>query len=173
MIRFTQNLLIALVTILLAGCSKGQPQLLDLSVAKIEWSADDADKKIPERIFIQARIDNPSAAIKILEGRIRISYKGSRVMVLTSEERVKIPARTRVGITMAFKVTVARNSQALSLINSLKHHNIEGIEVDWSVKARSHALRGDISVASTPLRELLTPEQLNELWQAVDKIEKQ
>ena len=171
--KLFRRLFVAVVVMLLgAGCSVESPKLIQIDVVDVEFSNSDTEWQRAEKIFVEAELYNPSAAVKILDGRIRLSYRGSRVVMLSCEDKVVIPARTTSRVPITLKVAMMRNSQAMALRKALESHDIENIEVDWSAQVRSRALRGQITQQPTELKNLLSQPQLDELWQMIDNLEK-
>jgi hypothetical protein len=165
------KLLIATVALLLlVGCSAEPPKIMEWKIAHVELSEDNAAGQRPERVIVEATIDNPSAAIKLLNGRMRVSFRGSRVAMLTLEEKVKIPACRQSRVTLTLKANFMHNSQTMALQRALESHNAKGIAIDFQARVRSHVLRGEINQDATALDDLLSQQQLDELWQAMDDL---
>lgn len=165
------KLLIATVALLLlVGCSAEPPKIMEWKIAHVELSEDNVAGQRPERVIVEATIDNPSAAIKLLDGRMRVSFRGSRVAMLTLEEKVKIPARRQSRVTLMLKANFMHNSQTMALQRALESHNAKGIAIDFQARVRSHVLRGEINQDATALDDLLSQQQLDELWQAMDDL---
>ena len=168
---FRRLFTVVVVMLLGAGCSTEPPKLIQIDVVDVEFSDNGAEWQQAEKIFVEAELYNPSAAVKILDGRIRVSYRGSRVIMLSCEDKIVIPARTKSRVPITLKVAVMRNSQAMALRKALERRDIENIEVDWSAQVRSRALRGQITQQPTELKNLLSQQQLDELWQMIDSLE--
>ena len=165
-----KHLIATVALLLLVGCSTEPPKIIEWNIASVEWSEDDAEWQRAERVVVEATIDNPSAAIRLLTGRMRVSFKGSRVAMLTLEEKVKIPARRQSRVTIKLKANLMRNSQTMALQRALESHNAKGIAIDFQARVRSHVLRGEINQDATALDDLLSQQQLDELWQAMDDL---
>ena len=106
-----------LAALCLAGCASDAargPRVIDVRLADIgdPAGAPAGDGGLPSRVTLLATVENPSRGIKISSGRLRISYRGRRVVMLTLAEAVKIPPRGVSEVAIPLRVNVAHNSAA-------------------------------------------------------------
>lgn len=101
------------------------------------WSKGATKEEYPERIVVKITLENPSSAVKLLRGRMRIGYGGRWVAMLTLEQKVKIPARERATVELPLKLNIQRTAQTMQLRSALRQRHTEGVEIDWQVALRS------------------------------------
>lgn len=144
------------------ACSpQSSPVVGGLIVESVEQSAAD---ELPERVIVSLEIDNPSYAVKLRDGQVKIGYRGRNVVILSLEERVRIAARSRERVELALKVSVARNSLAIEFKEALRRGEVSDVRVGWQVDARIAGLkRYEIAQSDKPLSELLSDEQIAQL----------
>lgn len=132
-------LLILLLTSLV-GCGAAEPpHILSVEVEPV-WEGVATVEEYPERVVVKLSLENPSSAVKLLSGKVRIGYGGRWVAMLTLAEKVKIPARGSATVELPFRLNVQRTAQTLQLRSALKQGNTEGVEVAWQVAVRSRMM---------------------------------
>lgn len=104
---------------------------------------------VPQRVELAVVLDNPSRGVTLRKGRVRLSFRGRHVAVLTLEGAVKVPARCESEIVIPLRVSVAGNSSVLAMRAALRRGDMEGIEAEWEIALRAGVFRG-----SVPLSEL-------------------
>lgn len=167
-----RRLLFTLLLATLVGCGTPEvPQVVALDVVP-QWSASgagDAGGDYPDRIVVKVTLENPSAAVKLLSGRARISYGGRRVAMLTLEQKVKIPARARSVVELPLRLNIQRTTQTMQLQAALKQGRTEGIEVDWQVALRSRMVYVEQSQEAVPIERLMgeRKEQITEMLKEI------
>lgn len=157
---------IALLSLLLAGC--GGTSLPTIQGVEVVQSSGHSDGW-PSHILLRVEVDNPSARIKLLSGRCRVSYAERRVAMLTLEDKVVVPARSRSVVLLPLHLAVQRNSQTLAFREALQRHDASQITLDWQVALRSRMAYVSDEQEPVPLSRVLGQERLQMLWQAIDE----
>ena len=176
-----RRLLFTLLLATLVGCGTPEvPQVEALEVVP-QWSAGGTGDAggagditgsggdYPDRIVVKVTLENPSAAVKLLSGRARISYGGRRVAMLTLEQKVKIPARAESVVELPLRLNIQRTTQTMQLQAALKQGRTEGIEVDWQVALRSRMVYVEQSQEAVPIERLMgeQKEQITEMLKEI------
>ena len=170
-----RRLLFTLLLATLVGC--GTPEVPEVEALEVvpQWStggtggAGSAVVDYPDHLVVKVTLENPSAAVKLLGGRARISYGGRRVAMLTLEDKVKIPARQRAVVELPLRLNIQRTTQTMQLQAALKQGRTEGIEVDWQVALRSRMAYVEQSQEAVPLERLMgrSKEQIVEMLKEI------
>ena len=170
-----RRLLFTLLLATLVGC--GTPEVPQVEALEIvpQWSAGGAGDitgsrgDYPDRIVVKVTLENPSATVKLLGGRARISYGGRRVAMLTLEQKVKIPARAESVVELPLRLNIQRTTQTMQLQAALKQGRTEGIEVDWQVALRSRMVYVEQSQEAVPIERLMgeKKEQITEMLKEI------
>ena len=100
--------------------------------------------------------------------RLRVSYRGRRVLMLWTEQKVTIPARSRSRIVVPLRLAVARNSQSLPLQQALSRRDLSEVTLDWEFKARRGIAAGRIEQSGVAASEVLSTEQQEQLWKMLE-----
>ena len=160
--RLLRGLIWAMVVSVAMACTpQSQPVIEGVSIEPIGQSR---PNDAPERVMVRVEIDNPTYAVKLCEGRARISYKGRNVVILTLEEKVRVAARKRQSVELPFRVSVAHNSQAAAFRDALRRGDVSEVRLDWRVKVRVAGIkRYEIVQPSEPVEDIFTQQQLEEL----------
>lgn len=162
-----RRLVIAFAALLLASCSSAAlPTIESVGVVASEGVSDGW----PSHIKLAVEVNNPSSRIKLLSGRVRLSYGGRRVAMFTLEDRVVVPARCGSIVEVPLHLAVQRNTQTLAFREALREHRAESISIDWQVALRSHMTYISREQTTRPIAEVLSAEQLEALWQMMDKM---
>ena len=163
-----RRLLFTLLLATLVGC--GTPEVPEVEALEVvpQWSEAKADD-YPDHLVVKVTLENPSAAVKLLGGRARISYGGRRVAMLTLEDKVKIPARQRAVVELPLRLNIQRTTQTMQLQAALKQGRTEGIEVDWQVALRSRMAYVEQSQEAVPIERLMgkQKEQITEMLKEI------
>ena len=172
-----RRLLFTLLLATLVGC--GTPEVPEVEALEVvpQWStggtggAGSAVADYPDHLVVKVTLENPSAAVKLLGGRARISYGGRRVAMLTLEQKVKIPARARSVVELPLRLNIQRTAQTMQLQAALKQGRTEGIEVDWQVALRSRMVYVEQSQEAVPIERLMgeQKEQITEMLKEIFK----
>ena len=170
-----RRLLFTLLLVTLVGC--GTPEVPEVEALEVvpQWStggtggAGSAVVDYPDHLVVKVTLENPSAAVKLLGGRARISYGGRRVAMLTLEDKVKIPARQRAVVELPLRLNIQRTTQTMQLQAALKQGRTEGIEVDWQVALRSRMAYVEQAQEAVPLERLMgrSKEQIVEMLKEI------
>jgi hypothetical protein len=123
----------------------------------------------PSHMLLSVDVENPSARIKLLSARCRISYSSRRVAMLSLEDKVVVPARSRSVVELPLHLAVQRTSQTLAFREALREHRSESISIDWQVALRSRMTYLRDEQGPRPIAQVLTPEQLEALWEMLDE----
>ena len=162
-----RRLLIAFAVLLLASCSGMELPTIE-SVGVVESVG--VNDGWPSHITLAVEVDNPSSRIKLLSGRVRLSYGGRRVAMFTLEDKVVVPARSRAIVEVPLHLAVQRHTQTMAFREALREHRSESISIDWQVALRSRMTYISREQQTQPIATLLTPQQMNALWQMMDKM---
>lgn len=153
--------------LLCSSCGeRNQSHIRSMRITATEW-AEGGEDDIPRRVQVAIDVQNNGAAATIQEGRMRVSYSGRTVLMLTLDERVKIPRRHDGEVMVWLRVNVARNSQSVAFTSALKRHDTQDMEVDWEFWGRKGAVKAHIVQPRKPLAEVLPSDMLAELWSMV------
>ena len=168
---------VALGAMLLVGCgtyNSNRGEIRSVGLSCVEWEAQaQRDGVMPKHITLAVDLVNKGAAVVLREGRLRVSYNGSRVLLLSLEERVKLPRHFEGVVELPLRVAVARNSQTLALRNALFQHQSEGITIDWEFSLRAGVVRSRVVQAEEPLQEILSEEKIAALWSIVEEMKEE
>lgn len=157
--------LILLLGVLVAGCSpQALPTIESIEVVESEGVEDGW----PSRIVLRVAVDNPSARVALLSGRVRVSYAGRRVAMLTLRDKVVVPARRRSEIDVPLHLAVQRHSQTMAFREALQQRRSEQIAVDWQVALRSGMVYVKREQEAKPIAEVLSAQQLEAMWSFIE-----
>lgn len=154
---------IALFCLLLVGCGHEAMPI----VHGVEVQTLDEQEGWPSHVLLSVDVENPSARIKLLSARCRISYSSRRVAMLTLEDKVVVPARSRSVVVLPLHLAVQRTSQTLAFREALQREQVAQIAIDWQVALRSRMAYIKDEQEPVPLEQVLSPEQLQMLWQLI------
>ena len=143
-----------------------------VQITAAEW-AEEGEEGIPRRVQVAIDVQNNGAATIIREGRLRVSYSGRTVLMLTLDEQVKIPRRYDGEVLAWLRVNVARNSQSVAFSSALKRHDTQNMEVDWEFSARTGAVKFHITQPRRSFAEVLPSDVLAELWSIVEEMKEE
>lgn len=131
-----RRLLLLMLLISMVGCGTAEPPRVESVEVESVWEQGTTIDDYPSSVVVKVTLENPTAAVKILRGRMRVGYQGRWVAMLTLEQKVKIPARRNAVVELPLRLNVQRTTQTMQLRAALKQGNTEGIEVDWQVALR-------------------------------------
>lgn len=156
--------LIALCSLLLVGCGhEAMPVIHGVEVQTL-----DERDGWPSHMLLSVDVENHSARIKLLSARCRISYSSRRVAMLSLEDKVVVPARSRSVVELPLHLAVQRTSQTLAFREALQREQADQIAIDWQVALRSRMAYIKHEQEPMPLERVLSPEQLQMLWQMIN-----
>ena len=138
------------------------PKVESVNVASVEQA-----EGSPSRVVVAVGLDNKGYGVKLRDGRIRISYKDRNVVILSLEEGVKIAPRRRQEVELPLRVSVAHNSSAVAFREAIRRGDVSDVKVSWQAKARVAGIKNsEIELPPTPIAELLSAEQIEQLCRA-------
>lgn len=160
--------LLALVALALVAC--GEPKSVSIDGFEVltvsgQTATDETEWQLPSRLTLSAEVDNLGAKVNITEGRLRVSYRGRRVLMIWAEQKFAIPARSRSRIVVPLRLAVARNSQSLPLQQALSRRDLSEVTLDWEFKVRRGIAAGRIERSGVAAGEVLSAQQQEQLWQ--------
>lgn len=159
------------VALLCGACSNNRCVVRTVKIASVDWGdAMPTEGAIPKQVMLGVELQNMGSGILVRDGRLRLSYNGQRVMMLSLEERVTIPRRFEGEIFLPLKVSVARNSQTMALRSALMQHKVEGVSVNWDITGKKGLMRSHIVQTEEMLSEIASEEMLEALWHVTDAI---
>lgn len=164
-----RSIFAVLAALCLAGCAAGGG-VANVTDVRLAGAALSGGGEIPSCVTLLVTVDNPSQGVKISGGRLRISYRGRRVAMLTLAEAVKIPPRRTSEVAIPLRVNVVHNSAALSLRAAVRRRDADGIGIELEASARSGLFRGEAAgQGAVPLAKAVPPRMLEEVWRALDE----
>jgi hypothetical protein len=116
-----------LVALVMVGCSRQMPSIGEVALLGAEYPV---GGEWPSRVDVAVDVDNAGGKLKLLRGRLRVSYDGRRVVVLTLERKVVVGGRASEQVILPLKVSVARSSQSLALREALREGNFSDTELE-------------------------------------------
>lgn len=157
--------LILLLGVLTVGCARPLPPAIE-SIEVVE--SEGVEDGWPSHVVLRVAVDNPSARVALLSGRVRVSYADRRVAMLTLQDKVVVPARQRSEIDVPLHLAVQRTSQTMAFREALQQHRAEQIAVDWQVALRTRMSYVKVEQEAKPIAEVLSAEQLDALWSLIE-----
>ena len=158
-------LLCAVVMCVASSC--GAPSAVEVESVEVV-SAEQIDG-VPSRVEVAVGLDNKGYGAKLRDGRIRISYKDRNVVILSIGESVKIAPRRRQEVELPLRVSVAHNSSAVAFREAIRRGDVSDVKASWQVKVRVAGIKNsEIELLPTPVAELLSAEQIEQLCRAID-----
>lgn len=163
--------MLALVALAFVGC--GEPKQVSIDGFEVltasGLSAESASEwQLPSHLTLLAEVDNQGSKVCMSDCRLRVSYRGRRVLMLWTEQKFTIPARSRSRIVVQLRLAVARNSQSLPLQQALSRRDLSEVTLDWEFKARRGIAAGRIEQSGVAASEVLSTEQQEQLWKMLE-----
>ena len=163
--------MLALVALAFVCC--GEPKQVSIDGFEVltasGLSAESASEwQLPSHLTLLAEVDNQGSKVRMSDCRLRVSYRGRRVLMLWTEQKVTIPARSRSRIVVPLRLAVARNSQSLPLQQALSRRDLSEVTLDWEFKARRGIAAGRIEQSGVAASEVLSTEQQEQLWKMLE-----
>lgn len=124
------------------------------------------------QVVINIDIEASGASLKINKGRVRISYKGRNVAILSLEKRVKVSNRQNQKIKLPLQISFLQNSTTLAFKEAFKRGDVSDMKIDWSFDVKAGLKRCKVEQAPLPLSEVIAAEQieqLKEVWLAEEE----
>jgi hypothetical protein len=163
--------LLALVTLAFVGC--GEPKQVSIDGFEVltasGLSAESASEwQLPSHLTLLAEVDNQGSKVRLSDCRLRVSYRGRRVLMLWTEQKVSLPARSRSRIVVPLRLAIARNSQSLPLQQALSRRDLSEVTLDWECKASRGIAAGRIEQSGVAASEVLSAQQQEQLWKMLE-----
>ena len=159
--RLLRGSIWAMVVCVAMACTpQSQPVIEGVSIESIGQSR---PNDAPERVMVRVEIDNPTYAVKLCEGRARISYKGRNVAILSLEKKVKISSRQNQKIKLPLRVSLLQNSTTLAFKEALKRGDVSDMKIDWLLDVKGGLKHYKIEQEPLLLTDVIAAEQIEEL----------
>lgn len=156
--------LLAIALLLLTACNN-VPSKIDIrgiEVVSIQG------KEHPSAAVLRVELDNNAGAFTLRQCRLRLGIERRRQVVVTLTESVKV-GRGEQSVTLPLKINVVRNSLTVRLREILSRHDASQIEVDGEYQVRRGWLSRRGEIAPTPLADLLSERELEQLWNIIEE----
>lgn len=155
--------LLAIAFLLLTACSA--PSKIEVKGAEV---VSIEGEEYPSEAVLCVGVDNRAGAFTIKQCRLRFGIEGRKQVVVSLAERVKV-GRGVQSITLPIKINVVHNSLTMRLREMLRQRDISQIEVDGEYQVRRGWLSRRGQIPPTPLTELLSKEELEQLWNIIEE----
>lgn len=159
--------LLAIAFLLLTACSA--PSKIEVKSVEI---AGVKGAEYPSEAVLCVGVDNRAGAFTIRQCRLRFGIEGRRQVVVSLAERVKV-GRGEQSVTLPIKINVVHNSLTIRLREMLSRGEVSAIEVDGEYQVRRGLLSRRGQIPPTPITELLSKEELEQLWNMIEENKKQ
>ena len=163
--------LLALVALLFMGCGARKPVTLlsmDMLTASGLTTESASEWQLPSHLTLSAEVDNQGSKVVVGEARLKVSYRGRRVLMLWSEQPFAIPARCRSRVVVPLRLALQRNSQSMPLQQALSRRDLSEVTLDVEFRVRRGVATGRIERSHIPATEFLTPAQQEQLWKILE-----
>ena len=160
-----------IVVLAFVGCGVRRPVTLEAMdvITASGFTAESANEwQLPSHLTLSAEVDNEGAKVVVSEARLRVSYRGRRVLMLWTEQPFTIGARCRSRVMVPLRLALQRNSQSLPLYEALRRRNLSEVTLDVEFKVRRGVATTRIERSQVPATEMLTPAQQEQLWQILE-----
>jgi hypothetical protein len=155
--------LLAIAFLLLTACSTSSKiEVKGVEIAGVKGA------EYPSEAVLCVGVDNRAGAFTIRQCRLRFGIEGRRQVVVSLTERVKM-GRGEQSVNLPIKINVVHNSLTMRLREMLRQRDISQIEVDGEYQVRRGWLSRRGQIPPTPLTELLSKEQLEQLWNIIEE----
>jgi hypothetical protein len=159
--------LLAIAFLLLTACSApSKIEVKSVEIVGVEGA------EYPSEAVLCVGVDNRAGAFTIRQCRLRFGIEGRRQVVVSLAERVKV-GRGEQSVTLPIKINVVHNSLTMRLREMLSRGEVSAIEVDGEYQVRRGLLSRRGQIPPTPLTELLSKEELEQLWNMIEENKKQ
>ena len=159
--------LLAIAFLLLTACSTSSKiEVKGVEVVSVEGA------EYPSEAVLCVGVDNRAGAFTIRQCRLRFGIEGRRQVVVSLAERVKV-GRGEQSVTLPIKINVVHNSLTMRLREMLSRGEVSAIEVDGEYQVRRGLLSRRGQISPTPITELLSKEELEQLWNMIEENKKQ
>ena len=158
--------LLALVALAFVGCGEPRPvgiEGFEVLTASGQTATDSDEWQLPSRLTLAVGVDNQGAKVRLSDCRLRVSYRGRRVLMIWAEQKVSLPAHSRSRIVVPLRLAIARNSQSLPLQQALSRKDLSEVTLDWEAKVSRGIAGKRIEQSGVAASEVLSAAQ-QELW---------
>ena len=163
--------LLALVALAFVGCGEPKPITIEgfeVLTASGQTATDGDEWQLPSRLTLAVGVDNQGAKVRLSDCRLRVSYRGRRVLMIWTEQKVSLPAHSRSRVVVPLRLAIARNSQSLLLQQALSRRDLSEVTLDWEAKV-SRGLAGKrVSQSGLAASEVLSATQQEQLWKMLE-----
>ena len=125
-------------------------------------------EEFPSQLFLLLKVNNPSPSFKLVQGRVRVSYKGRRVAMLTLQDKVRV-RRGDTEVTLPLRLNLQHSSQTMQLRAALRQGITNDVELEWEVAVRRGLVYLQRQGGPIGFDEL-AGESANELREAIKEI---
>ena len=163
--------LLALVALAFVSCGEPKPvgiEGFEVLTASGQTATDSDEWQLPSRLTLAVGVDNQGAKVRLSDCRLRVSYRGRRVLMIWTEQKVAIPAKSRSRIVVPLRLAIARNSQSLPLQQALSRKDLSEVTLDWEFKVSRGIAGKRIEQSGLAASEVLSAAQQEQLWKMLE-----
>ena len=163
--------LLALVALAFVGCGEPKPisiEGFEVLTASGATTADGDEWQLPSRLTLAVGVDNQGAKVRLSDCRLRVSYRGRRVLMIWTEQNVSLPAHSRSRVVVPLRLAIARNSQSLPLQQALSRKDLSEVTLDWEAKVSRGIAGRRIEQSGVAASEVLSAAQQEQLWKMLE-----
>jgi hypothetical protein len=163
--------LLALVALAFVGCGEPKPisiEGFEVLTASGQTATDSDEWQLPSRLTLAVGVDNQGAKVRLSDCRLRVSYRGRRVLMIWTEQKVSLPANSRSRVVVPLRLAIARNSQSLPLQQALSRKDLSEVTLDWEFKVSRGIVGKRVSQSGLAASEVLSAAQQEELWKMLE-----
>ena len=163
--------LLALVALAFVGCGEPKPvgiEGFEVLTASGQTTMDGDEWQLPSRLTLAVGVDNQGAKVRLSDCRLRVSYRGRRVLMIWTEQKVSLPAHSRSRIVVPLRLAIARNSQSLPLQQALSRRDLSEVTLDWEAKVSRGIVGKRVSQSGLAASEVLSAAQQEQLWKMLE-----
>ena len=163
--------LLALVALAFVGCGEPRPvgiEGFEVLTASGATTADGDEWQLPSRLTLAVGVDNQGAKVRLSDCRLRVSYRGRRVLMIWTEQKVSLPAHSRSRVVVPLRLAIARNSQSLPLQQALSRKDLSEVTLDWEAKVSRGIAGKRIEQSGVAASEVLSAAQQEQLWKMLE-----
>lgn len=163
--------LLALVALAFVGCGEPKPITIEgfeVLTASGQTATDSDEWQLPSRLTLAVGVDNQGAKVRLSDCRLRVSYRGRRVLMIWTEQKVSLPAHSRSRIVVPLRLAIARNSQSLPLQQALSRKDLSEVTLDWEFKVSRGIAGKRIEQSGVAASEMLSVQQQEQLWKMLE-----
>lgn len=163
--------LLALVALAFVGCGEPKPITIEgfeVLTASGQTAMDSDEWQLPSRLTLAVGVDNQGAKVRLSDCRLRVSYRGRRVLMIWTEQKVSLPAHSRSRVVVPLRLAIARNSQSLPLQQALSRKDLSEVTLDWEAKVSRGFAGKRIEQSGVAASEVLSATQQEQLWKMLE-----